>query len=328
MKNMRIPHTSFLVILAMFILSSCGYMFAPKYSDPIYTQRAPLMSLKYEYQDIHIYAPLQLVNTLPEAYQVYIFDKDNEVDALFSATYMPEEKIEVYLPQNTLSTDKNGNIFVISPQGRDMPEIRKKFTGIRYGDITLPVTQIIKTPAIVEGIVFRRSNDRMLGGIQLIATDSTGRDFYTKSRMNGDYRFELPNEYGYRNDIVVSAGVGSLFPVVTMDAQFGGNFNLELDFPLGPSKEFVEQGNLYIIKNNFTPIRETLFNGSLTLFLLSKNDIFVVRQVAGNKLYGLVEIFYTDENAKKISGWVREQDVIYAENYFVSDPDDLDLVKQ
>ena len=325
---MRIPHTSFLVILAMFILSSCGYMFAPKYSDPIYTQRAPLMSLKYEYQDIRIYAPLQLVNTLPEAYQVYIFDKDNEVDALFSATYMPEEKIEVYLPQNTLSTDKNGNIFVISPQGRDMPEIRKKFTGIRYGDIILPVTQIIKTPAIVEGIVFRRSNDRMLGGIQLIATDSTGRDFYTKSRMNGDYRFELPNEYGYRNDIVVSAGVGSLFPVVTMDAQFGGNFNLELDFPLGPSKEFVEQGNLYIIKNNFTPIRETFFNGSSTLFLLSKNDIFAVRQVAGNKLYGLVEIFYTDENAKKISGWVREQDVIYAENYFVSDPDDLDLVKQ
>jgi len=325
---MRIPHTSFLVILAMFILSGCGYMFAPKYSDPIYTQRAPLISLKYEYQDIHIYAPLQLVNTLPEAYQVYIFDKDNEVDALFSATYMPEEKIEVYLPQNTLSTDKNGNIFVISPQGRDMPEIRKKFTGIRYGDIILPVTQIIKTPAIVEGIVFRRYDDHMLGGIQLIATDSTGRDFYTKSRMNGDYRFELPNEYGYRNDIVVSAGVGSLFPVVTMDAQFGGNFNLELDFPLGPSKEFVEQGNLYIIKNNFTPIRETLFNGSSTLFLLSKNDIFAVRQVAGNKLYGLVEIFYTDENAKMISGWVREQDGIYAENYFVSDPDDLDLVKQ
>ena len=325
---MRIPHTSFLVFSAMFILSGCGYMFAPKYSDPIYTQRAPLISLRYEYQDIHIYAPVQLVNTMPEAYQVYIFDKDNEVDALFAATYMPEEKIEVYLPQNTLSTDKNGNIFVISPQGRDMPEIRKKFTGIRYGDIILPVTQIIKTPAIVEGIVFRRYDNRMLGGIQLIATDSTGRDFYTKSRMNGDYRFELPNEYGYRNDIVVSAGVGSLFPVVTMDAQFGGNFNLELDFPLGPSKEFVEQGNLYIIKNNFTPIRETLFNGSLTLFLLSKNDIFVVRQVAGNKLYGLVEIFYTDENAKMISGWVREQDVIYAENYFVSDPDDLDLVKQ
>ena len=107
--------------------------------------------------DIRIYAPLQLVNTLPEAYQVYIFDKDNEVDALFSATYMPEEKIEVYLPQNTLSTDKNGNIFVISPQGQDMPEIRKKFTGIRYGDIILPITRIIKTPAIVEGIVFRRS---------------------------------------------------------------------------------------------------------------------------------------------------------------------------
>ena len=41
-------------------------------------------------QDIRIYAPVQLVNTLPEAYQVYIFDKDNEVDALLSATYMPE----------------------------------------------------------------------------------------------------------------------------------------------------------------------------------------------------------------------------------------------
>jgi len=265
---------------------------------------------------------------MPEAYQVYIFDRDNEVDALFAATYMPEEKLEVYLPQNTLSTDKNGNIFVISPQGRDMSEIRKKFTGVRYGDITLPVTQIIKTPAIIEGIVFRRYDDRMLGGIQVIATDSTGKAFYTKSRMDGDYRFELPNEYGYRNDIVVSAGVGSLFPLVTKDAQFGGNLNLELDFPLGPSKEFVEKGNLYIIKNNLTPIRETFFNGSITLFLLAKNDIFAVQQVAGNKLYGLVEIFYTDENAKKISGWVREQDVIYAENYFVSDPDDLDLVKQ
>jgi len=325
---MRIPHTSFLVFSAMFILSGCGYMFAPKYSDPIYTQRAPLISLRYEYQDIHIYAPVQLVNTLPEAYQVYIFDKDNEVDALFAATYMPEEKLEVYLPQNTLSTDKNGNIFVISPQGRDMPEIKKRFTGKRYGDITLPVTQIIKTPAIVEGIVFRRYDDRMLGGIQVVAKDSTGRAFYTKSRLDGDYRFELPNEYGYRNDLVVSAGVGSLFPVVTKDAQFGGNFNLELDFPLGPSKEFVEQGNLYIVKNNLTPIRTAFFNGSTTLFLLAKNDIVAVQRVAGNKLYGLVEIFWTDGNAEMISGWVRAQDVIYAANYFLSPQDDLELAKQ
>ena len=258
----------------------------------MYTKRAPLISLRYEYQDLHIYAPVQLVNTMPEADQVYIFYKDNEVDALFAATYMPEEKIEVYLPQNTLSTDKNCNIFVISPQGRDMPEIRKKFTGIRYGDIILPVTQIIKTPAIVEGIVFRRYDNRRLGGIQVVAKDSTGRAFYTKSRLNGDYRFELPNEYCYRNDIVVSAGVGSLCPVVTMDAQFGGNFNLELDCPLGPSKEFVEQGNLYIIKNNFTPIRATFFNGYSSLDRLSTNDIFAVGHVAGNKLYGLVELFY------------------------------------
>ena len=207
---MRVPHTSLLVFSAIFILSGCGYMFAPKYSEPIYTKRAPLISLRYEYQDLHIYAPVQLVNTMPEAYQVYIFDKDNEVDALFAATYMPEEKIEVYLPQNTLSTDKNGNIFVISPQGRDMPDIKIKFTGKRYGDITLPVTKIVKTPAIVEGSVFRRYDDRTLGGIQLVATDSTGRNFYTKSRLDGDYRFELPNEYGYRNDVVVSAGIGSL----------------------------------------------------------------------------------------------------------------------
>ena len=128
---MRVPHTSLLVFSAIFILSGCGYMFAPKYSDPIYTERAPLISLRYEYQDLHIYAPVQLVNTMPNAYQVYIFDKDNEVDALFAATYMPEEKIEVYLPQNTLSTDKNGNIFVISPQGRDMPDIKIKFTGVK-----------------------------------------------------------------------------------------------------------------------------------------------------------------------------------------------------
>jgi len=328
MKNMRIPHTSFLVFSAMFILSGCGYMFAPKYSDPIYTQRAPLISLRYEYQDIHIYAPVKLVNTMPEAYQVYIFDKDNEVDALFAATYMPEEKLEVYLPQNTLSTDKNGNIIVISPQGRDMPEIRKKFTGIRYGNITLPVTQIIKTPAIVEGIVFRRYDDRMLGGIQVVAKDSTGRAFYTKSRLNGDYRFELPNEYGYRNDMVVSAGVGSLFPVVSKDAEFNGNFDLEMDFPLGPSKEFVERGNLYIVKNNLTHFRITSSNGSFTPFLLSKNDIVAVTQVAGNRLYGLVEIFWTDENAEMISGWVREQDVIYAANYFMSPQDDLELAKQ
>ena len=199
---MRVPHTSLIVFSAIFILSGCGYMFAPKYSDPIYTERAPLISLRYEYQDLHIYAPVQLVNTMPNAYQVYIFDKDNEVDALFAATYMPEEKIEVYLPQNSLSTDKNGYIFVISPQGRDM----------RYGDITLPVTKIVKTPADDEGKVFRRYADRTLGGIQLVATDSTGRKFYTKSRLDGDYRFELPNEYGYRNDVVVSAGVGSLFP--------------------------------------------------------------------------------------------------------------------
>ena len=328
MENMRIPHTSFLVFSAMFVLSGCGYMFAPKYSDPIYTQRAPLISLRYEYQDIHIYAPVQLVNTMPEAYQVFIYDKDNEVDALFAATYMPEERIDVYLPQNTLSTDKNANIFIVSPQGRDMPEIRRNFTGVRYGEITLPVSKIIKTPAIVEGLVFRRYDDRMLGGIQLVATDSTGRTFYTKSHLDGDYRFELPNEYGYRNDIVVSAGVGSLFPVVTKDAQFNGNFDLEIDFPLGPSKEFVDRGNLYIVKNNLTHFRLSSSNGSFTPFLLAKNDIVAVTKVAGNRLNGLVEIFWTDEDAEMITGWIREQDVIYAGNYFMSPQDDLELAKQ
>ena len=57
---------------------------------------------------------------------------------------MPEEKIDVFLPQNALSTDKNGNIFVIYPQGPDMPEIKHEFTGVRYGKISLPVSKIIK----------------------------------------------------------------------------------------------------------------------------------------------------------------------------------------
>ena len=181
------PHTSLLIFCAMFIFTGCGYMFAPKYPDPVYTQRAPLISLRYEYQDIQINAPVQLVNTLPEAFQVYIYDRDNEVDPIFAATYMPEEKIQVYLPQNTLSKEKNGNLFVIYPQGPDMPEIKHEFTGVSYGVITLPVSKIIKTPAVIEGVVLRRYDERMLGGIQLVATDSTGRSFYTKSRIDGDF---------------------------------------------------------------------------------------------------------------------------------------------
>ena len=117
------PHTSLLIFCAFFIFSGCGYMFAPKYPDPVYTQRAPLISLRYEYQDIQINVPVQLVNTLPEAFQVYIYDRENEVDPIFAATYMPEEKIQVFLPQNTLSSDKNGNLLVLYPQGPDMPEI-------------------------------------------------------------------------------------------------------------------------------------------------------------------------------------------------------------
>ena len=322
------PHTSLLILFTAFIFSSCGYMFAPKYSDPIYTQRAPLISLRYEYQDIHINAPIQLVNTLPEAFQVYIYDRENEVDPIFAATYMPEEKIDVFLPQNALSTDKNGNIFVIYPQGPDMPEIKHEFTGVRYGKISLPVSKIIKTPAVIEGIVFRRYDERMLGGIQLVATDSTGRTFYTKSRIDGDYRFELPNEYGYRNDIIVSAGVGSLFPLVIKDAVFNGKFDLGIDFALGPSKDFVDRGNLYITKNNLTHFRKSSANGSTTHFLLSKNDIIAVTQVSGNRLFGLVEVFWSDDKSEMIQGWVREQDVIYAGNYFMSPQDDLELAKQ
>ena len=322
------PHTSLLILFTAFIFSSCGYFFAPKYSAPIYTQRAPLISLRYEYQDIHINAPIQLVNTLPEAFQVYIYDRENEVDPIFAATYMPEEKIDVFLPQNALSTDKNGNIFVIYPQGPDMPEIKHEFTGVRYGKISLPVSKIIKTPAVIEGIVFRRYDERMLGGIQLVATDSTGRTFYTKSRIDGDYRFELPNEYGYRSDIIVSAGVGSLFPVVSKDAVFNGKFDLGIDFALGPSKDFVDRGNLYITKSNLTHFRKSSANGSTTHFLLSKNDIIAVTQVSGNRLFGLVEVFWSDDKSEMIQGWVREQDVIYAGNYFMSPQDDLELAKQ
>ncbi|SUZ48006.1 uncharacterized protein METZ01_LOCUS860, partial [marine metagenome] len=41
-----------------------------------------------------------------------------------------------------------------------------------------------------------------------------------------------------------------------------------------------------------------------------------------------VEIFWSDDKSEMIPGWVREQDVIYAGNYFMSPQDDLELAKQ
>ena len=93
-------------------------------------------------------------------------------------------------------------------------------------------------------------------------------------------------------------------------------------------KDFVNRGNLYITKNNLTHFRESSANGSITHFLLSKNDIIAVTQVSGNRLFGLVEVFWSDEKSEMIQGWVREQDVIYAGNYFMLPQDDLELAKQ
>ena len=94
------------------------------------------------------------------------------------------------------------------------------------------------------------------------------------------------------------------------------------------SKDFVDRGNLYITKSNLTHFRKSSANGSTTHFLLSKNDIIAVTQVSGNRLFGLVEVFWSDDKSEMIQGWVREQDVIYAGNYFMSPQDDLELAKQ
>ncbi len=301
---------SFLFILTL-LINGCGYMLAPKYDQPIYTFKRPYVSVRQTYGEIHIITPVQLVNASPDYFDLQVIKTSDNSPIISGIQYMVGKPIEVYLPQNSLSLDVNGNTLILTPIGRNYSPIVFKFAGIRYGEIVLPHTVINKRPAIVSGLVSKRFDGEPLAHFPVAIIDSLGNKFSEYTNMYGEYEIKMPNEYFYYNNLKIVSGEGSPFHVSQNNIDFKGSFSTVSDILVGPSKQFMEEGNFYIVQNDLTHYRKEPFNGSETQFLLSMNELVAVSRVAGNRLLGQVEVFYETHKSVNITGWVNAKDVIW-----------------
>jgi|TARA_B100001079_G_C16381221_1_gene502140 hypothetical protein len=311
MNTINNKNLSALLLVVSFFANGCGYMLAPKYDQPIYTYKKPYVSVQLTYGEIHIIAPIILENALPDYFEFQVI-RASDHSPIFSGTqYIIGDPIEVYLPQNSLPIDVNGNILILTPIGRNYKSVEIKFTGVRYGDILLPTTIIKKRPAIVRGVVTKRFDGSSIDNLHIEIIDSLGHKFVEKTNKNGEYEFKLPNEYYYYNNLKIYAGASSPFHISQQNIDFMGKFSTVVNLSIGPSKEFMEEGNFYIVKDDRTHYRSEPFNGSKTQFMLDNNELVSVSRVAGNRLLGQVEVFYDNHKSVFITGWINANEVVW-----------------
>ena len=298
------------VFLGQFFFWGCSSVKVPVYPEPILLDQNPVVFVRYAYDEIQFNLSVKVVDGNPTAYKLGIYKVQDMDSPLLSRIFFPGETMSVILPSNLLSVEDSGNVVIVVPQGDDFEIIKHFFKIDGPGQIDFPLANIRINPAVLTGIVSERIGDIPVGGAHVQIWDSSGVVSSTITNSSGDFIVELRSTFKDRNDLYISVSSDDQYPIWKNTINFQGLKLLTQNVILGPSLLFLKQGMVYRVIQNKSPLREGPENGSQIKFFLSRGDYFVVEKVAGELLFGRIEI-PIDNNKKfeQFEGWVQNKNL-------------------
>lgn len=307
----RTRHKLIIIHAALIILFSSCTLLPTRIKEPILLGTEPRISFRYEYESIAVSIPYIIEGAEPENISVRIVTRINPLETLLELTFMPGEELSMMLPVNILSQDPLGNLAVISPGGDDY-EIKEILFSIDDSpSILLPSVLIRQRPYLVSGHLIERASSEPVssGRIDLIGRNQNVVFGSTVPDSTGYFRFDLQQKYGADSDFYLLVNMDKQFPDRVVQVDF-----IDKEFYtrilLGMSQAGIASGAAYQVLHEHTPFRDGPENGADIQFFLTAGDLFVVTKVAGNRLFGFVEMptRYGD-GLHTVYGWVRENDV-------------------
>ncbi|MFH1851530.1 MAG: hypothetical protein ABIA75_04230 [Candidatus Neomarinimicrobiota bacterium] len=284
----------------------------PKIKEPILLERDPIVAFRYEYATVSILVPYRIEGREPESIRLYLALRSRPEMILLEHEFSVGDTLELSLPRNVLSQDEMGNLAVIQPSGGDYETIKILFSAGTVPEISLPAVLIREKPYVITGVVLERNTMLPVAGavVELMARSLNTIYGTTVSNSSGFFRIELKNEYGHSVDFSLRILSDQKYPERQVTVEFDTTKQFTTQVLLGVSDSGLSSGVRYRVLENGTAFRAGPENSADIKFFLAAGDLVIVTRVAGNRLFGFVEMEAGGgDKIQAVHGWIRGKDV-------------------
>lgn len=304
------------IILSFFLLNLGGCSGSKKFLNlkPILLEREAEVNIRYDYDVIKLEAPVIIIDSIPTAFRFSLYQRIRPGELLIERVFFPGEPIQLILPRTLFSSDTLGNLAILDPLGGNYKKLEQLFTLSSVQEQVLFPFVVTLAPYVLKFFVLERMNGDPVAQAKVIVsnggnilgfgiTDSLGFARITIKRVEHPWEF-----------LRVSIRTGGNYPPWSGNVEVSDQTIFEKTIWLGTALAKNNGGVFYKVIEDLTPLREGPENGSPTIFFLNMGDRVYVTKVAGDRLYGSVEVFTDDPNVFiDFSGWILNKFVQVAE---------------
>jgi len=261
-----------------------------------------------ESKTVSITAIVNTIETNPTAYRFSVYARSKSAEPFIQKLFFPNEPIQIILPLDILSSDTLGNIAKLEPLG-DKYSIQYRMFNKQDNEIKLTLYEVLKPADILKLTILNKESKKPVSNVNTLAFQNGELLSSSKSDSLGFSRLRIP--LNREKDIPINI-------LIDTDGKFQ-LYRREIVIKEGTSEEIIILSSLkleigetvYHVIDDLVPFREGPENGSSVLFFLNSGEQVVVSKVAGDRLFGRVNVFLEMQGRyKNVNGWILHKYVI------------------
>ena len=302
-KLNMVNQTNFFKKFTFFLVISVAFA-----QDAISNINSLEITKSQESKTVSITAIVNTIETNPTAYRFSVYARSKSAEPFIQKLFFPNEPIQIILPLDILSSDTLGNIAKLEPLG-DKYSIQYRMFNKQDNEIKLTLYEVLKPADILKLTILNKESKKPVSNVNTLAFQNGELLSSSKSDSLGFSRLRIP--LNREKDIPINI-------LIDTDGKFQ-LYRREIVIKEGTSEEIIMLSSLkleigetvYQVIDDLVPFREGPENGSSVLFFLNSGDQVVVSKVAGDRLFGRVNVFLEMQGRyKNVNGWILHKYVI------------------
>lgn len=298
-----VNQTNFFKKFTFFLVISAAFA-----QDAISNINSLEITKSQESKTVSITAIVNTIETNPTAYRFSVYARSKSAEPFIQKLFFPNESIQIILPLDILSSDTLGNIAKLEPLG-DKYSIQYRMFNKQDNEIKLTLYEVLKPADILKLTILNKESKKPVSNVNTLAFQNGELLSSSKSDSLGFSRLRIP--LNREKDIPINI-------LIDTDGKFQ-LYRREIVIKEGTSEEIIMLSSLkleigetvYQVIDDLVPFREGPENGSSVLFFLNSGDQVVVSKVAGDRLFGRVNVFLEMQGRyKNVNGWILHKYVI------------------
>jgi len=302
-KLNMVNQTNFFKKFTFFLVISAAFA-----QDAISNINSLEITKSQESKTVSITAIVNTIETNPTAYRFSVYARSKSAEPFIQKLFFPNEPIQIILPLDILSSDTLGNIAKLEPLG-DKYSIQYRMFNKQDNEIKLTLYEVLKPADILKLTILNKESKKPVSNVNTLAFQNGELLSSSKSDSLGYSRLRIP--LNREKDIPINI-------LIDTDGKFQ-LYRREIVIEEGTSEEIIMLSSLkleigetvYQVIDDLVPFREGPENGSSVLFFLNSGEQVVVSKVAGDRLFGRVNVFLEMQGRyKNVNGWILHKYVI------------------